>query len=70
MIEVLATHDPVELSWAQAVLEAHGVWSTVYDAHVNAAEGSISPFPRRLATRRADGERAKAILAEARRALA
>ena len=32
MREILRTNDPIELSWARAVLEAEGIHVVVFDA--------------------------------------
>ncbi len=70
MREILRTNDPIELSWARAVLEAEGVDVLVFDANIAAMEGSISAFQCRLMVRDDDAAGAVAILAAARAALA
>jgi Putative prokaryotic signal transducing protein len=70
MREILRTNDPVELSWASAVLESEGIAAIVFDANIAAIEGSISAFQRRLMVSDDDAPRAVAALAGARAALA
>ena len=70
MREVLRTNDPVELSWARAVLEAEDIDVVVFDANIAAIEGSISAFQRRLMVGDDDALRALAVLAGARAGLA
>ena len=69
MIELFRSNDPIELSWAQSVLEDEGITSHIFDYHASIIEGSIGALPRRLMV---DGEaesRAKYILDIARRDL-
>ena len=70
MREILRSNDPVEISWARAVLEAEGVDVLVFDANIAAIEGSILAFQRRLMVLDDEAARAAAILAGARAALA
>ena len=70
MREILRTNDPVELSWARAVLEAEEIDVIVFDANMAAMEGSISAFQRRLMVGDDDATRAATVLAGARAALA
>jgi hypothetical protein len=70
MREILRTNDPVELSWARAMLEAEGIDVLVFDANIAAMEGSISAFERRLMVVDDEAARAAAVLAGARAALA
>lgn len=69
MHEILRSNDPVELSWARAVLEAEEIPVLVFDANIAAIEGSISAFQRRLMVPDDEAVRAQAILAGARAAL-
>lgn len=62
---VAATTDPVRLSFLAALLRDAGIPSVVLDAHVNAVEGNIGAFPRRLAVATRDHDRAMAVLREA-----
>lgn len=66
----MRSNDPIELSWARAMLEAEGVDVLVFDANIAAVEGSISAFQCRLMVPDDDAPRATAILAGARAALA
>jgi len=70
MREILRTNDPVELSWARAVLEGEDIAVLVFDANIAAMEGSISAFQRRVMVADDDAPRAAALLAGARAALA
>jgi Putative prokaryotic signal transducing protein len=63
--EVLKTNDPVELSFAEAVLADAGIGSVVFDGHMSVTDGSMVILPRRLMVAQADGPRAEAILREA-----
>lgn len=65
MIEVMRTTDPVQLSFALAVLEDAGLSPFVADRFMSAAEGGISAFPRRVLVPEAVAEEAKAVLREA-----
>ena len=66
MIEVLATNDPVKLSFAQAVLADARIEAVTLDEQTSATFGGSLPWvKRRLLVREADGARAKALLAEA-----
>jgi hypothetical protein len=69
MVELVRTNDPVQLSWAQAVLEEAGISSVVFDVHTSVIEGSIGAIPRRLMVDSADESRAKRVLQDAGREL-
>lgn len=58
MIQLLATNDPVLLSFVTCHLSAAGVDNLVLDAHMSALEGSIGAIPRRIMV--ADEDRAQA----------
>ena len=64
MEEILRTNDPVTLSFAEALLRAEEIDTFVLDVHMSVLEGSIGILPRRMAVRRADAFRARAILAD------
>jgi len=66
MVEILRSNDPVELSWAQAVLRAAGIETLVLDEHTSVLEGSIGAIPRRLVVADEDGEPARLRLERAR----
>lgn len=66
MEEVLRTNDPVKLSYAQHLLAEEGIECFVADQHINAVEGNIGAFPRRLMVKADDKLRAGRILAELR----
>lgn len=69
MVEILRSNDPVELSWAQAVLRAVGIEALVLDEHTSVLEGSIGAIPRRLVVADEDAEPARQRLVRARAAL-
>lgn len=65
MIEIMRTVNPVDLSYAQALLKDAGIEPHVFDAHVSALEGSIGVFPRRLMVIDEDEAAARNILVQA-----
>jgi hypothetical protein len=67
---VATTTDPVRLSFLVALLADAGIEAVVLDAHISAVEGGIGAFPRRLAVRSEDADRALAVLVEAGEATA
>ncbi|MCC9620208.1 DUF2007 domain-containing protein [Thalassospira sp. MA62] len=69
MIELFRSNDPIELSWAQAVLADQGITSHIFDFHASIIEGSIGALPRRLMVAGDVESRAKYILDLARRDL-
>ncbi|WP_044563737.1 DUF2007 domain-containing protein [Azospirillum sp. B4] len=70
MQPILRSNNPVELSWAQAVLAGAGIEAVLLDDYTAAVEGSISAIPRRLMVPDEVVMAANAALAEARAALA
>lgn len=69
MIELIRTNDLVHLSWAEAMLRAHGIEPLLLDHHAAAIEGSIGAIPRRLMVPEEDASRARWILETERRAV-
>ena len=65
MKEVLRTTNPVELSYAQAVLKDAGIEPIVLDSHMSVLEGSLGILPRRLMVVDDDEIQAKRLLNEA-----
>ncbi len=65
MRTVLATNDPVRLSFLRALLRDAGIGAVLLDAHVSAVEGSIGAIPRRLAVAEQDWDHARRVLTEA-----
>lgn len=65
MRTVLATNDPVRLTFLHALLRDAGISAVLLDAHVSAVEGSIGAIPRRLVVAEQDWDRAQRVLAEA-----
>lgn len=69
MIEILRSNDPVEISWAQAILADAGIDALMFDFHASIADGSIGALPRRLMVADHDADAARAALDHARRHL-
>lgn len=69
MIELFRSNDPIELSWAQAILADEGIDSHIFDYHASIIEGSIGALPRRLMVDGEEESRAKYVLDIARREL-
>ena len=65
MRTVLATNDPVRLSFLAALLRDAGITAILLDNHVSAVEGSIGAIPRRLAVAEQDWPQVRRILTEA-----
>lgn len=66
MIEVLATNDPVKLSFAQAVLKGAGIEAVTLDEQSASTFGGALPWlKRRIMVRDSDGVQAKSLLREA-----
>ncbi len=65
MRTVLATNDPVRLSFLVALLRDAGITTILLDSHVSAVEGSIGAIPRRLAVAEHDWPLARRVLTEA-----
>ena len=62
---LLATGDPVRLSFLVALLRDAGCAPVVLDVAINAIEGGIGIFPRRLAVPAEQADRARRVLHEA-----
>jgi hypothetical protein len=65
MREVLKSNNPVELSFAEAVLKAAGIDSVVFDTNMSVLDGSMVILPRRLMVSDDDADRAVALLRDA-----
>lgn len=65
MREVLKSNNPVDLSYAEAVLKDAGIPSVVFDDHMSVMDGSMVILPRRLMVADEDAEAAKALLKDA-----
>ena len=65
MREVLKTNNPVELSFAEALLADARIAFTVFDGHMSVMDGSMVILPRRLMVMDEDEARARSLLAEA-----
>ena len=62
---LLATSDPVRLSFLVALLRDAGLAPVVLDGHISALEGGIGACPRRLAVPAEEERQAVRVLAEA-----
>jgi hypothetical protein len=62
MQEVLKSNNPVELSYAEALLKDAGIAAIRFDDHMSVMDGSMVILPRRLMVDDADHARATAIL--------
>lgn len=62
---LLATNDPVRLSFLVALLRDAGIEALLLDGQMSAVEGSIGAIPRRLAVSAADAGQARRVLREA-----
>lgn len=62
---LLATTNPVRLSFLVALLRDAGCDPVVLDGHVSAIEGGIGAFPRRLAVPADQEAQARRVLREA-----
>src|SRR6185312_2391216 len=69
MREVLKSNNPVELSYAEALLKNAGIGVLSFDDHMSVLDGSMVILPRRLMVDDADLEQAKTILSEGLKAL-
>jgi len=65
MREVLKSNNPVDLSYAEAVLKDAGIQSVVFDDQMSVMDGSMVILPRRLMVSNDDEHRARALLADA-----
>lgn len=62
---LLATNDPVRLSFITALLSGAGIDSVVLDAWTSSVEGSIGAIPRRIVVADEDLLQARRLLQEA-----
>ncbi|MBF0453662.1 MAG: DUF2007 domain-containing protein [Magnetococcales bacterium] len=69
MVELFKTNNPIELSWARAVLEEAGIKAFVFDQNINMVEGNLGVFPRRLMVDEENLEQALSLLHTERKAL-
>lgn len=65
MREILKTNNPVELSFARAVLKEAGIDAVVFDANMSVLDGSMVILPQRLMVHTSDESRALAPLKDA-----
>ncbi len=62
---VIASNEPVRLSFLLALLADAGIATVLLDQHASVMDGSIGAIPRRVAVADADAPRARRVLAEA-----
>ncbi len=62
---IVASNDPVRLSFLTALLADAGIATVVLDTHASIAEGSIGAIQRRIAVASEDEAQARRVLAEA-----
>lgn len=65
MRDLVATNDPVLLSFLEVLLAGDGIHSVVLDQNISMVEGSIGIFPRRLSVLDEDWCAAARVLREA-----
>ncbi len=65
MQEVLKSNNPVDLSYAEAVLKNAGISSVVFDDQMSVMDGSMVILPRRLMVANADAQEARQLLNDA-----
>lgn len=65
MREILKTNNPVELSFAKAVLDDAGIASVVFDGEMSVMDGSLGILPRRLMVADAVASEAVTLVREA-----
>ena len=62
MEEVLSSNNPVDLSFATALLSGEDIEAVIFDVHTSVLEGSIGILPRRVMVASDDAARARRIL--------
>ncbi|HVZ09226.1 DUF2007 domain-containing protein [Rhodopila sp.] len=65
MRAIVASNNPVRLSFLAALLADAGIETMVLDTHASILEGSIGAIPRRLMVATEDYDRARRVLREA-----
>jgi hypothetical protein len=70
MQEVLKSNNPVELSYAQALLKDAGIACVVFDDHMSVLDGSMVILPRRIMVDDEDLSLATTILGDGLKAVA
>lgn len=65
MKELFRSNDPVQISFAEAVLKAEGIQPLVLDQHMSVLEGSIGILPRRMMVADEDELHARLLLRDA-----
>lgn len=64
MEEVFRSNNPVELSFATALLSGEEIESAKVDVHMSVLEGSIGVLPQRILVPRADADEARRVLSD------
>ena len=62
MQKLMATNDPVLLSFVEALLQEAGIGYMIADQHISITEGSIGLFPRRVLVQNEDLAAARRVL--------
>ena len=62
---IVRAHDPVLISFVEALFREAGIAVHIADTHISITEGSIGAFPRRVLVLDEDWPRAAQILEEA-----
>lgn len=65
MRALLASNDPVRLSFVTALLADAGIQAVLLDVHASVMDGSIGAIPRRLAVATDEYNRARRVLVDA-----
>ena len=65
MVEIVRTNDIVLVGFLQSLLENANIPFLVADAHINALEGMIGAFPRRLLVPEDHAAQARRLIREA-----
>ena len=63
--ELLRTNDPVQISYASALLKDAGIVFDVFDGHTSSLEGSVFAIQRRLVVLDEDVVEARRLLTDA-----
>ena len=65
MTELLRTNDLIFLTFLEALLKSAGIAPVVFDEGMNALDGNIGAFPKRLMVESGDADAARRIIDEA-----
>ncbi|MCI4664936.1 MAG: DUF2007 domain-containing protein [Neomegalonema sp.] len=64
MEEVFRSNNPVDLSFATALLSGEDISAVIFDVHTSVIEGSIGILPRRVMVTSEDAVEARRILVD------